>query len=455
MLKKKDTIRMFHNKSAQSGRSMVEMLGVLAIIGVLSLMGVVGYKMAMTRIKANKLLDGSTKRAALVAIQSSQGHSSYSIEEFPDNETLGFTGAVDAGNNQFKLTITGIDPDICNQLRSFSGNNSIIQEIDSECSYFLYNNDLSRNSSVENNDTNSNRGPDGTCLAGWGGDDCDEVCDASKPIISVTGACYSCDSSEKIYTSESECDKCSERSYTSGVCLPPAAEITCDTGEFKVGSVCYPCSDPTAIMTSLFNPRTYRTVFDTEKCNECSEYREKYNSLFCSLKNCPENMPVRDYDGGCHSCDELKSFKMKTPADCSSLCSGMRQLKGTDQLCALANCPEGYYPSGTGGCQSCDEIYTGSKFTTFPGGEECLAKCGNKREVYNFTSGGTNYSYCLPKTCPVGYFKNSKDRGFGCISCSYNSSYMVDDPADCSVCDNTVSPRKIDESGECVLETTL
>jgi len=42
-------------KKNQSGRSMVEMLGVLAIIGVLSVGGIAGYKMAMEKNDANKI----------------------------------------------------------------------------------------------------------------------------------------------------------------------------------------------------------------------------------------------------------------------------------------------------------------------------------------------------------------------------------------------------------------
>ena len=40
----------------QHGRSMIEMLGVLAIIGVLSVGGIAGYSKALTRYKANKAL---------------------------------------------------------------------------------------------------------------------------------------------------------------------------------------------------------------------------------------------------------------------------------------------------------------------------------------------------------------------------------------------------------------
>ena len=41
----------------QSGRSMVEMLGVLAIIGVLSIGGIAGYRQAMTAHRANEFLN--------------------------------------------------------------------------------------------------------------------------------------------------------------------------------------------------------------------------------------------------------------------------------------------------------------------------------------------------------------------------------------------------------------
>lgn len=41
----------------ESGRSMVEMLGVLAIIGVLSVGGIAGYSMAMSKFKITKTID--------------------------------------------------------------------------------------------------------------------------------------------------------------------------------------------------------------------------------------------------------------------------------------------------------------------------------------------------------------------------------------------------------------
>lgn len=51
---------MMKNLKIESGRSMVEMLGVLAIIGVLSVGGIAGYNTAMNRHKANQWINKYT-----------------------------------------------------------------------------------------------------------------------------------------------------------------------------------------------------------------------------------------------------------------------------------------------------------------------------------------------------------------------------------------------------------
>ena len=47
-------------KTNESGRSMVEMLGVLAIIGVLSVGGIAGYTMAMNKYRANEIANAAS-----------------------------------------------------------------------------------------------------------------------------------------------------------------------------------------------------------------------------------------------------------------------------------------------------------------------------------------------------------------------------------------------------------
>ena len=55
---------MFKRKS-ETGRSMVEMLGVLAIIGVLSIGGIAGYTLSMRRHRANQVVDILNKYALI------------------------------------------------------------------------------------------------------------------------------------------------------------------------------------------------------------------------------------------------------------------------------------------------------------------------------------------------------------------------------------------------------
>ncbi len=59
-------------KKSQSGRSMVEMLGVLAIIGVLSVGGIAGYSLSMRRHRANGVVDAASKYALVTYGQCQQ-----------------------------------------------------------------------------------------------------------------------------------------------------------------------------------------------------------------------------------------------------------------------------------------------------------------------------------------------------------------------------------------------
>ena len=54
--------------NTQSGRSMVEMLGVLAIIGVLSVGAIAGYSKAMNKYRLNKMVDQYNQLFATIAI---------------------------------------------------------------------------------------------------------------------------------------------------------------------------------------------------------------------------------------------------------------------------------------------------------------------------------------------------------------------------------------------------
>ena len=69
-------------KKFELGRSMVEMLGVLAIIGVLSITGILGYKTAMSKYKANEAANGVSIayiQMEAAALQGKQGEASIEV----------------------------------------------------------------------------------------------------------------------------------------------------------------------------------------------------------------------------------------------------------------------------------------------------------------------------------------------------------------------------------------
>ena len=68
----------------ETGRSMVEMLGVLAIIGVLSVAGIAGYTMAMRKYRANEIAEA----ISMLAVAVNTNHGGEGITSTTSYETL-------------------------------------------------------------------------------------------------------------------------------------------------------------------------------------------------------------------------------------------------------------------------------------------------------------------------------------------------------------------------------
>ena len=121
---------------SESGRSMVEMLGTLAIIGVLTIGGIAGYTYAMNRHRANEILDGASKRAIVVTTQMTLG-APINLDEFrADNDVAGgtFTGDVEqfADAGQFGLKINGVKKPVCENLVKSAGEKNALQSVAKE-----------------------------------------------------------------------------------------------------------------------------------------------------------------------------------------------------------------------------------------------------------------------------------------------------------------------------------
>ncbi|MDD3669075.1 MAG: hypothetical protein PHX68_02160 [Alphaproteobacteria bacterium] len=113
-------------KTNENGRSMVEMLGVLAIIGVLSIGGILGYTTAMNRHRANQIIDAAAKISVIaqtktdgVAVTLDQ------IDITAADAALGITGAsAAAGTGVVTVTWGGIANQVKTAVHSILGNKS-------------------------------------------------------------------------------------------------------------------------------------------------------------------------------------------------------------------------------------------------------------------------------------------------------------------------------------------
>lgn len=127
------------SRNDQKGRSMVEMLGVLAIIGVLSVGGISGYSKAMAKFKLTKAQDQLTMllmniRTAFATSPSYDGLTSKTAAEYniAPNEMVSGSGdatklysafggevvinTVGTGKTYFSITLTNLGKEACRSL---------------------------------------------------------------------------------------------------------------------------------------------------------------------------------------------------------------------------------------------------------------------------------------------------------------------------------------------------
>ncbi len=147
----------------QHGRSMVEMLGTLAIMGVLSIAGIWAYGVAMDRHKTSTLIQEAQKRAVIVAGQIGFNNQKPNLSEFePYNKTS--TGEFDKKvyykddglYKQFGIKVSGVKKAICENILRTIGKSTLIRRLslqetprtplttcnDTNAFLIIYNNDM-------------------------------------------------------------------------------------------------------------------------------------------------------------------------------------------------------------------------------------------------------------------------------------------------------------------------
>ena len=197
-------------KVCELGRSMVEMLGVLAIIGVLSVGGIAGYSKAMRKHKLNKFSDGFNQllneAIRLNPILESSISMSKSINEsifetlnlMPEGMTYKADYIYDIFNNQLNYYYgyhnEGRTLENYFSITLSTDGNRITQEKSEVCHMILL--AAKENSeNIENIQTRNNVGTSYTSTTLYGDKSCakrPDLCLKSATIDDIDNICYSC-----------------------------------------------------------------------------------------------------------------------------------------------------------------------------------------------------------------------------------------------------------------------
>ena len=217
---------------SQSGRSMVEMLGVLAIIGVLSVGGIMGYSYGMDKWRANETIkDINLRRVDLLTQQN--GDKNISLDAWKDEKTLYPISLVfDAVSDDPLIQVTRVPERVCemivkdmetqaaitvNTYFTLGTENGGCEEMN-DLTFYFGDYDVcgteycSGNTSVCHPDTQ-------TCVECMDSGDCPD----NKPFCNASNVCETCPTETPIWDNTTQkCIGCSSNEDCSDgkVCLP-------------------------------------------------------------------------------------------------------------------------------------------------------------------------------------------------------------------------------------------
>lgn len=137
-----------NDRIAQSGRSMVEMLGVLAIVGVLSVMGIAGYTTAMNSHRANETINKAMRLAMLVSSQKLVNNTASLSSDDLQSGSYTFSGPTDEETDGFKLTAINVPEAVGDRIRGMNIDTAKVVVSNGNIT-FTFKNDLSEISEAE------------------------------------------------------------------------------------------------------------------------------------------------------------------------------------------------------------------------------------------------------------------------------------------------------------------
>ena len=473
---------------SETGRSMIEMLGVLAIIGVLSIAAVAGYRFALLKFRANEVTNELNMRAINVSAQMLNTGTVYEKNEliedgFGDTLTVGFpveTAISDRNTDYFEILVSDIPADLCRQ---------ILRDYENPIMIFVNNVRYNADTTICDDETQNALNDMGFIYKNDLGTH--EACSEKGYFDEEDFQCHcSGNTYLDIYTNDCLCPAKMVWDYTQLTCV----DSNCQEGEFEYQTTCISCKDeglyavtqeqcnlcPNRIWDSSFRLCARRdkcikgesfpviTSRGFSKCAACSDSADQWTGgapwgkEWC---NACGNRHVTGYGGcvitdkcvkgtqlrymtssgsnsGCaNSCASTDKLNIGTGPHEQELCEacvnaeGVKNRKVVGNYCVKVICDSNEFMGADGICYKCSSNTAIAVSETGSGCETDI--CG--REIVD--------GKCQIKDCTNGV---RLDNG-ACYACDYANGFKVTTDAlreQCAACPN----RHVNSSGYCVLE---
>ena len=412
-------------RETETGRSMVEMLGVLAIMGVLSIGGIAGYTYAMNKLRANNTVTYVNMLAIAGSQQATLGRDELTLGDFPAQTADGYDadiGFVDGRDGYFTIDISGVPGTVCRHIWNMREGWRVINDMG------VY-------------DVADTENP---CT--------DETVDMWFEVSNTLGA----GAEQRSCQSDNDCAPWLGTAYKCNT-AKGKCEVSCGSNQVYTP---WGCCDKNKVFNGGCCPGTIQEVDGVKKC--CSGER-------C----CPEGYLY--YKKACVSCDSPEAINMVRegglgPSYCK-VCPD-RQMESGQWLCAPdRECPEPMqkvqnecrcpmeHPipnHNTNECMDCSDTRTGA-YASAIGMNHDAANTGH---YCNRRNGGAYSNYCAPGTVGVswqdvirrkvnGEWTNFTGPNYGeCVPCEEVDVSALKYQAQCESCGGSWNGSSWD-SGQC------
>ncbi|MBR6675417.1 MAG: hypothetical protein IKL32_05820, partial [Alphaproteobacteria bacterium] len=241
----------------QSGRSMVEIIGVLVVVGVLSIGAVSGYKYGMNKYRAIQTINELKIRAVGLMQQVNRGEIVELNMEMGDKTGLGYTTDAwirERNPKYFYISLENVPSEICTQILQEEWELTTAIYVGHD-EFYGYNKDICGN-------------------------------DTYAPPMDFEFYADFAEGAEYVNFEET-----ASLPFTSA----RVAQQGCDDPNAPLGDIygnCHACDETGDIV-----------VGDNGQCSEICSNRQKAGSS-CRNNTCSSDKPLMDYRGNCHACDE-------------------------------------------------------------------------------------------------------------------------------------------------------